>query len=175
MNVLSDFIIPIIGLKLGNHTYEFEVDGTFFKEFEHSELKQGFLNINLLLIKRSNLFELIFEVKGYVNSLCDRCGEEMKFYLDHKERRIMKFSHDDYSNTDEVEILREDEHEINVSHMIYEIIVLALPYRRLHTQEDGQSCDQDVLNKLEEYKEREDKNVVDDRWSALKDLLTEKE
>ena len=62
MNVLSNFIIPIIGLKLGNHTYEFEVDGTFFKEFEHSELKQGFLNINLLLIKRSNLFELIFEV-----------------------------------------------------------------------------------------------------------------
>ena len=59
--------------------------------------------------------------------------------------------------------------------MIYEIIVLALPYRRLHTQEDGQSCNQDVINKLEEYKEREDKNVVDDRWSALKDLLTEKE
>ena len=49
--------------------------------------------------------------------------------------------------------------------MIYEIIVLALPYRRLHTQ-DGQSCNQDV-NKLEEYKEREDKNVVDD-YTALK-------
>ena len=176
MDALTDFIIPIVGLKHGDHSYQFEVDGTFFKEFENTELEEGKLQINLTLTKRSNLMELTFKVKGIVESLCDRCGGDLSLPLEHQEMRIIKFSQEDFDNTDDVVILGKDDHEIDVSHMVYETIALGMPSRRYHYEElNGQVCDEDVLQKLEEYQEKDKKDDVDSRWSALKDLLTDKE
>ena len=63
MDTLADFIIPIVGLKLGDHSYQFEVDGKFFKEFDNTDLQEGCLQIDLVLTKRSNLMELVFSCK----------------------------------------------------------------------------------------------------------------
>jgi uncharacterized metal-binding protein YceD (DUF177 family) len=175
MSVLSDFIIPIIGLKLGNHSYNLKVDGKFFKEFENTELENGLLEVNLVLTKRSNLMELNFHVTGYVESLCDKCGADLNLPLSYQDMRILKFSHEDFTNTDDVLILRNDEHEIDISHMVYETIALALPSRRVHNEANGQICDPELLNKIEEYLEQDKKEDVDTRWSALKNLLTDKE
>lgn len=176
MDTLTDFIIPIVGLKLGDHSYQFDVDGTFFKEFDNTELDEGKLQIDLTLTKRSNLMELTFKVGGTVQSLCDRCGGDLELPLEHEELRIIKFSQEDFDNTDDVVILGKDDHEIDVSHMVYEAIALALPSRRYHDKElNGQVCDEEVLQRLEGYKENDKKDDVDNRWSALKDLLTDKE
>lgn len=176
MDTLTDFIIPIVGLKLGDHSYQFKVDGTFFKEFENTELDEGKLQIDLTLTKRSNLMELTFKVEGIVESLCDRCGGDLKLPLEHQEMRIVKFSQEDFNNTDDVMILGNDDHEINVAHMVYETIALGLPSRRAHDEElNGQVCDEEVLQRLEEYQEKDEEDDVDTRWSALKDLLTDKE
>lgn len=176
MDTLTDFIIPIVGLKLGDHSYQFKVDGAFFKEFENTELEEGKLQIDLTLTKRSNLMELTFKVKGIVEGLCDRCGGDLNLPLEHQEMRIIKFSQEDFDNTDDVVILGKDDHEIDVSHMVYETIALGLPSRRFHDDElNGQVCDEEVLQRLEEYQEKDEKDDVDNRWSALKDLLTDKE
>jgi len=176
MDTLSDFIIPLAGIKLGDHTYQFNVDGTFFKEFENAELQEGKLQIDLTLTKRSNLMELKFHVTGAVESLCDRCGGDLLLPIDGQEMRVVKFSLEDFNNTDDVLILGANEHEIDVSHMVYETIAFAVPSRRSHEeQENGQECDEEALRRLEEYQEQDEKDDVDNRWSALKDLLTDKE
>jgi len=176
MDALSDYIIPIVGLKLGDHAYQFKVDGKFFEEFENTELEDGVLDVDLVLTKRPNLMELVFHVKGQIETFCDRCGGALELPLEHKEMRIIKFSQEDFNNTDEILVLGNDEHEIDVSHMIYETIALGLPSRRVHDESvNGQSCDQEVLDKLSEYQEKEESEDVDDRWSALKKLLTNKE
>ena len=54
MDALTDFIIPIIGLKLGEHSYQFNVDRQFFKEFDNTDLQEGCLKVDLILKKRSN-------------------------------------------------------------------------------------------------------------------------
>ena len=60
--------------------------------------------------------------------------------------------------------------------MVYETIALALPTRRVHDKEtNGQVCDEDALLRVEEYLEQNEEEDVDTRWSALKDLLTDKE
>ena len=51
MNTLTDFIIPIIGLKLGEHSYQFNVDRQFFKEFDNTDLQDGCLKVDLILKK----------------------------------------------------------------------------------------------------------------------------
>lgn len=175
MDVLAEFIIPIIGLKLGEHKYQFDVDGQFFQEFENTELEEGALNVDLTLTKRSNLMELVFQVNGTVKSLCDRCGDDLNLNLEHSELRIIKFSQENFNESDDVMILGSEDHEIDVSHMVYETIVLSMPPRRVHDDASGDSCNLEVLEKLEEYSENENENDVDERWSALKDLLTDKE
>ena len=116
MDTFTDFIIPIIGLKLGEHFYQFNVDREFFKEFDNTDLQEGSLRVDLILKKRSNHLELMFHVKGSVNCLCDRCGSDLKLPLDHQEMRIVKFSQEDFDNTDDVLIIGREDHEINVSH-----------------------------------------------------------
>ena len=113
--------------------------------------------------------------KGTVNCLCDRCGSDLKLPLEHQEMRIVKFSQADFDNTDDVLVIGRDDHEINVSHIVYETIFLGLPIRKFHDQEtNGQICDQEVLIRLKEY-QKEVNNGVDDRWSALKKLITDKD
>jgi len=176
MDALTDFIIPIIGLKLGEHSYQFKVDRQFFKEFDNTDLQEGGLQVDLILKKRSNHMELMFRAKGNVNCLCDRCGSDLKLPLDHQEMRIVKFSQEDFYNTDDVLVIGLEDHEINVSHIVYETIFLGLPIRKFHDQEtNGQICDEEVIKKLKEYQKKEAKKGVDDRWSALKNLLTDKE
>ena len=176
MDALTDFIIPIIGLKLGEHSYQFKVDRQFFKEFDNTDLQEGGLQVDLILKKRSNHMELMFRAKGNVNCLCDRCGSDLKLPLDHQEMRIVKFSQEDFYNTDDVLVIGLEDHEINVSHIVYETVFLGLPIRKFHDQEtNGQICDEEVIKKLKEYQKKEAKKGVDDRWSALKNLLTDKE
>ena len=120
--------------------------------------------------------ELMFRAKGSVNSLCDRCGDYLKLPLDHQEMRIVKFSQEDFDNTDDVLVIGSQDHEINVSHIVYETIFLGLPIRKFHNQEtNGQICDEEVIKKLEEYQKKESNKRVDDRWSALKKILTDKD
>jgi uncharacterized protein len=172
MDVLAEFIIPIVGLKLGEHTFQFEVDGKFFEKFDNTELEKGNLHIDLCLVKRSNLIELNFQVQGSVQVICDRCADDLNLALRHKEMRIVKFSQEEFDPTDDVMVLGPDDHELDVSHMVYETIALAIPFRRVHSVD---SCNQEVLDKLEEYQENEKGIDVDERWSALKKLLTDKE
>tara|TARA_B100000003_G_scaffold74117_1_gene66356 strand:- start:646 stop:1176 length:531 start_codon:yes stop_codon:yes gene_type:complete len=176
MDVLTDFTIPIIGLKLGEHSYKFNVDRQFFKEFDNTDIQDGCLQVDLILKKRSNLMELMFRAKGSVNCLCDRCGDDLRLPLDHQEMRIVKFSQEDFQNTDDVLVIGREDHEINVSHIVYETIFLGLPIRKFHDKEiNGQICDEEVIIRLKEYQKKVANKGVDDRWAALKKLLTDKD
>ena len=176
MDALTDFVIPIVGLKFGEYSYKFKVNGKFFKEFDNTDIQEGNLQISLILKKRSNHMELMFRAKGIVHCQCDRCGGDLNLPIDHQEMRIIKFSQEDFDNTDDVLVIAREDHQINVSHIVYETIFLGLPIRKFHDQEiNGQICDQEVLIRLKEYQKKEVNNGVDDRWSALKKLITDKD
>ena len=90
MNTINEFILPIIGLKLGEYSYQFQVNDKFFDEFDNDELKEGELQVDLILIKRSNFMELLFNVKGIIKSICDRCAGGLDLLINHHEMRISK-------------------------------------------------------------------------------------
>lgn len=89
--------------------------------------------------------------------------------------RIIKFSQEDFDNTDDVLVIGREDHEINVSHIVYETIFLGLPIRKFHDKEtNGQICDKEAIKRLKEYQKKEANKGVDYRWSALKKLITDK-
>ena len=176
MDALTDFVIPIVGLKFGEYSYKFKVNGQFFKKFDNTDIQEGNLQIDLILKKRSNHMELMFWAKGIVHCQCDRCGGDLNLPIDHQEMRIIKFSQEDFDNTDDVLVIAREDHQINVSHIVYETIFLGLPIRKFHNREtNGQICDAEVIKKLQEYQKKESNKGVDDRWLALKKILTDKD
>ena len=51
MRSMGEYVIPFVGLKTGIHTYEFDVDDTFFEGFEYSIIEKGKVHVKLELEK----------------------------------------------------------------------------------------------------------------------------
>lgn len=174
MKSLKQYSIPFTGLKIGKHQFTFEVDDTFFNEFEYSLVKQGLLKVDLALEKQETMLVLDFQITGVVQFNCDRCLSDFPYQLSTKDRLIAKFSDiEGQLNTEEVMILSKNDSEIDVSEFIYEIINLAAPYVNVCDDPGNTAaCDQDMISKLEELAQTQEEQSDDDdpRWDKLKNI-----
>lgn len=165
MKPLKEYKIPFLGLKQGEHEYEFQLTDAFFEEFENSEIDKAEINVDLILEKQSNMMVLHFKLSGEVVSVCDRCGDPLKFPIESNETQVVKLGDQSSSTDDEVIVLGPQEFELDVSQFLYEYAHLAIPARHVH--EKPVDCNQEVLKTLEKYKVDKTSNT---QWADLKNL-----
>jgi uncharacterized metal-binding protein YceD (DUF177 family) len=76
---------------------------------------------------------------------------------------------------DDVLIIGRDDHEIEVSQYLYEFIILALPYQKVHPDDGAgdSACNPEMIKKLDAHrtKEPEKEEKTDPRWDALKGII----
>jgi len=168
MNYLAHFMIPFSGMKVGNHNFTFEIDDKFFEHFEYSEIKKGKLQVNCLLDKQVRMMVLYFDITGTVRVPCDRCAEEFDQPIEGKQKLIVKFGVDHIEESEDILVITEKEHELDISQFLYEYIHLLLPIKKVHgTDENGNSlCDPEVLRYIKETEDHQ----IDPRWEALQKL-----
>src|SRR5690554_1718771 len=169
--VMEEFIIPFFGLKEGNHEFKFNIDQSFFEAFESSLLEDAEIEVKLELEKRSNMLVLDFKAKGKTVVPCDRCGDDFEMPIKAKEKIFVKFGDEAFEQTDDILVLSHDSHEIDVSHHIYEMIVLSLPNKRVHDKKSD--CNQEAIERLKQLRIKEEElkaKNTDPRWDALKKL-----
>lgn len=165
--VMKEYVIPVYGLKTGVHKYEFEVDRAFFESFESEEFDDPDIHVVLTLEKTSSMLLLEFVATGKAQVLCDRCGALMVYEVDCSDKAIVKFGEERMDEADEIIVLAPQDHELDVSKRIYEMLILHKPSKTVH--ETLEECDQDALRLLANYKgDKEEK--TDPRWDALKKL-----
>lgn len=173
MKSLKQYSIPFTGLKIGQHQFNFEVDGRFFDEFEYSLVKNGSIKVELILEKQETLMVLDFHIVGSIQLNCDRCLADFPYQIDTKDRLIAKFSEsEDLEESEEVLVLSKNDIEVDTSGFIYEMINLAAPYINLCSNPGKlSSCDQEMLSKLAELSQEQENNESNDpRWDALKNI-----
>lgn len=162
------FKIPFVGLKLGNHDFEFDVDDSFFEAFPYSLIEKGTLKVWLKLEKKQTMLLASFYVNGTVELVCSRCNELMNEEIDGELAIIYKFGYDssDYEN---LIVISPDSYEIDVKQPIYELITILLPLRSIH--QEGK-CNKDMMKLIEKFeaKQKKPSDNIDPRWSALKNL-----
>jgi uncharacterized protein len=170
----GSYTIPLIGLKEGLHTIDFEIDKEFFEQFEESEVKEGSLVAVVQIDKRSSHADLVIRISGSVRISCDRCLEMFFHPVDCENRLLVNFG----KNMDDIDpdiiSVPADENELDLKQHIYEYVHLALPIRRVHPDDkNGNStCDPVMLKKLEELIVEEEKEI-DPRWDELKKLMND--
>ena len=180
MKKLNEYLIPFVGLKLGKHQFEYQINRTFFDYFEFDEFENANIKVDLVLEKKSLMLELNFKHKGTVHVPCDLTGEMFDLPIKGNLRVVVQFGDVFNNENDELLILPHGEHQIDVSQYIYEMIALSVPLKRVHPGvKDGtlQSVALDKLNELkvtEVKKEVEEEKEIDPRWDKLKQLLTDK-
>lgn len=175
MKDLKKFTIPFVGLKQGNHLFEYQIDNTFFEAFGFDEFHSSKIQVNLDFLKKSTFFELTFDIKGVINVDCDLSLEPYDQEITCDFKLIVRFGPEYNDENEDILILPHEAYELDVSQYVYETIVLAIPQKKIHPKVKDGSMDSEALKKLNELKIKEDTTEnVDPRWDKLKDLLTEK-
>lgn len=172
----NTYEIRFAGLKEGTHKYAYTVDERLFEDhFQYNEFNKARVNIDLALIKKPNMLELFFEVDGVVNVNCDVSNEPYDQSIHGHLELVVKFGVE-YEDDQEVLILPYGAQDLDVIQYVYEAVVLAVPYKKVHPKVLDGTMDSPVLRKLEELSpgQKSDQEETDPRWDKLKELLNEK-
>jgi uncharacterized metal-binding protein YceD (DUF177 family) len=172
----QEYTIPFAGLKPGKHEFEYKIDNTFFEAFEYFEFNDAEISLVVVIDRKSTMLEIEMNAAGTVNLNCDLTSEPFDQQIEASLELVVKFGESFNDEDDEILIIPHGEHQINIAQYVYEMLVLAVPAKRVHPGVLDGTLQSEVLDKLEELRPQETKRGLeetDPRWDALKDLKTD--
>ncbi|WPQ62165.1 DUF177 domain-containing protein [Chitinophaga sancti] len=161
MKQLRQFEIAFVGLKPGEHTFEYQVTDSFFENYGPQDFSDCKATVKLTLDKKSDFFLLKFEIGGSVSVICDRCGQPFNLQLWDDFTQVVKMVENpeeiEGDEDPEVSYISRTESHLNVGEWIYEFINLSIPMQKIHPDVDGKStCDPKVLEMLDQMNKQSD-------------------
>ncbi len=170
------YSIPFVGLKEGKHQFDFVIENKFFETYPYEEILDAHIKVHLDFVKKSTLLELGFSAAGTIKVICDLTTEHYNEPIEASLDLVVNFGNEFNNENEEILIIPHSEFELNVAQFIYEMLVLAVPRKKVHPGIADGTLQSDMLDKLEELQPKESKSNqdTDPRWSKLKDLLTDK-
>jgi uncharacterized metal-binding protein YceD (DUF177 family) len=173
-----DFEIAFVGLKPGQHSFEYDIDACFFEEFSPQDFENPSVHIRLLLEKNTGFMILKFEVGGSVEVQCDRCGNKLPLDLWDEFEVLVKMTespevmNEEEEDPDVFYISRTESH-IDVKKWIFEFINLSIPMHKMckDAEMGGPDCNKEVLEQLAKMNPQpaEDKSI----WKDLDQFRNE--
>ena len=154
MKGLREFEIAYVGLKVGVHKFNYDVEGSFFKHFEDSPIQDCKVNVRLEFEKKETFFILNFFIDGSVKVECDRCLVPFDKSIFGDYPCFIKFAEDPANMNDEPEVIfiSRDQTVLDVSQLVYEFINLCLPIQKMGCEKPGNEpqCNKEVLKFLKQ-------------------------
>ena len=168
----NPYLIQFVGLKDGEHTFDYVIEDAFFKDKEYSEVQHARIPTQVTLTKGLNLLVFDIKMEGTINTPCDRCGDLFDFPVWDERKFIVSLTNDKFEEGDDIVSLSMEASEIDISQPLYEYVNLLLPQRRIHPdKEDGTSgCNPNALKALNKLSEKGNEQETDPRWDALKKI-----
>ncbi len=142
--------IDIKGLSLGEHSYDFKVDGSFFEAYENDTISNADLNVTAKVNKSPGWIKLDLEIAGNVTVQCDRCLADLVMPVHISAPFTVKFSSvisDEQEYGEDVIMLDSNDAELDLSQIIYDYVCLNLPLKKVH--QDGE-CDKEMMDKMKD-------------------------
>ncbi len=173
MNQISKYDVHIGNKKNGFYTFAYSLGNDFFELFPEPPVRDGNLEVQLELEKRTDLLIFDFTINGHLSIVCDNCLEYFQSPVKLMTKQFVKMG-DYYEELDDtmVSIPRNNE-KINVAQWLFEAIILSLPIRKIHPlDENGKSfCNPEMIEKIESFSHNKNQIEKDPRWDKLTTLL----
>lgn len=181
MKALKSFTINFASLADGDHLFDYQIDNKFLKHFEATLVHEATIDVKLLFVKFFNTLELNFNISGTVLTPCDVCSEEFNLAIEGQEQIIVKIVNEMPTEADELNVvyLEENSSSINIAEMLYELLTLSIPMRKVHPNDKkgNPTCDPSVLSFLIESEQNlntpnpdDDSDNSNPIWDELKKL-----
>lgn len=172
MEKKNEFLIPVSGLALGSHSYQYEINDDFFAERDYSEIQQGKVAVSLDIERQETMLTLQFGIKGTVRVACDRCAEDFDLPIEDERVFYIKLGTENVEESDDVAVVPAEQHDFDISSLIYEFIILAIPMHRVHPEGE---CNPEIIAMLSATNtpDETEEETIDPRWAALKDIKIE--
>ena len=166
----SDYLLDIKTLPIGKHSFEYELDDSFFDKSEFSFKTLGCICAKLEASKQNAGTELNIKLTGKISVPCDRCLAEIPLSIDRELVMNLKSDKDgNLLNNDEYE-LDFDDGVLDLAPLFNEELLVSIPIRNVH---DEGECDDKMLAIFEKYSNKRketQKEEIDLRWAALKNI-----
>jgi uncharacterized metal-binding protein YceD (DUF177 family) len=172
-----EFEIAWLGLKVGEHEYDFSIGDQFMQERgAPPELHDWAAQVKLRFDRQQSFFRLHFDVSGSVVVPCDRCGDDFQLSLWDEFDLLVKISGDEEEDAEpdeeaDVAFIARNETVIDIAAWIYEFVMLSVPLHKLHP-ENG--CNPEALRLLNQLSATEDAQQHD-IWKGLKNITIAEE
>ena len=168
------YIIHYKDLSNGSYDYDFDIDKAFFENIEESEINDGQLHMQVTMQKTEAGLTLEYDLQGTVSIQCDRCLDffDSNVELNGTLRVVFEqVEKDDNLELETINLLPDDE-ELDLTHFIYESILLSLPVQKVHpNNEKGKpTCNKEMLKLLKKHSSDKKTNETDPRWDELKNF-----
>jgi len=134
-------------MKLGTHTFEFELNKVFFEVIEQSLIEDGEVFVKLNWERKDSMMVAHFNLLGTVNTTCDRCNDPVSVPIQGQYKLIYKFG-TDVSDDENLIVLDPETIEIDMRDQLYEFAVMSLPNRIIHPEGE---CNEEVMKLYETY------------------------
>lgn len=187
MGKFDQYNIQLKDFGSAKQTFEYLLENDYFAKINSPEVQKGILKAMVIVVKKTNLFELKINIDGKVLMPCDRCLDEMEQPIHAKDTIQVKLG-DSFSEEGDVVIIPETDGAINIAWFLYEIIVLNIPLKHIH--QPGE-CNKMMVVKLKKHlthKKIDDEDGLDDddvgdddmeeksihtdpRWDGLKNIF----
>lgn len=183
MEALIQFSIPVKGLRYGVYDYNFHIDKSFFECFEGSPVEEGNVYVQMQFDKQPGMFVIDLDIKGAVDTECDRCLAPIKLPIADRRSFVVKFSTEEETD-DDVVYIHPDTQKFDVSPFVYEYVILAIPMVKTYDCENDLNveCNRELLERYLVKEEEIDEAVEppdaiqqsgeepDPVWEVLKNL-----
>lgn len=167
MNFRRSFEIAFVGLKPGIHQFDFEVDDLFFSHYGTHDFETCAAKVKVQLDKKPGFFLLHFDIDGWVQTGCDKCGNSLRLQLWEEFKMMVKMVDDpelmnQQGEDPDVFYISRGESHLHMADWIYEFVMLSIPMQRRCSEQDmgGDQCNKDVLAKLASMEKDAGKEVV---------------
>jgi uncharacterized metal-binding protein YceD (DUF177 family) len=181
MSNRREYEIAFVGLKPGEHIYEYQITDSFFEEFQEQDFKNANATVMLKLEKSLSSFMILrFEIGGTAEVICDRCSNNLPFQLFDEFTVTVKMVEDPEAANEQEEdpdvfYISKGESHIDVKDWLYEFINLSLPMQKTCDFEnmDGPYCNpaaRDLLNNMRPTEAEKENPIWKDLKGKFKDL-----
>ena len=169
---MNDFTVKLGQITTGKNSFCFEVKDQFFEAFNFSDFEHANITAIATLTKHGENISLNLSVKGQINKLaCDICTDDLSVRISGEADIINKKNEEDLLSTDEIFYMKKTDHQLDLRHLIFELIVVNVPKKRQHAldKQGNSTCNKEMVDLVNKYTQIKEK-ASDDRWDALKKI-----
>ena len=91
MKKFNQHLLKFVGLKDGNHEFEYDLDNKFFLEHGYTEFNKSNIKVTVHLTKKVTVMELNMSGLGLVNINCTLSNESFDYKIDSKFKKCPTF------------------------------------------------------------------------------------